>query len=310
MNNGKRFDTALYGVSERVGAILKLLPDTVKGSVQEIRLRLGQPIALTVAGDSVFVRGDGNACFYSAQDLPRVTHTDLEETFRRLCAGSVYAHTEELKNGFVVMKNGCRAGVCGTLTENGFMKDITSVNIRIAREIFGAANDIVKGYSGEGILIAGAPGSGKTTVLRDLVRQLSNGCIGKFLRVAVIDSRCEISASYGGVANDLGVNTDVLITHDKASGIEIALRTMFPDIIAFDEIGTVKELERVEESLHAGVSVVTTAHIGSKQELMTRKVTRRLIESGAIKQVALLPPLHGGEIELFSARELLNAATV
>lgn len=302
MKTQERFNNCLYGVGKELREVLLRLPDTVKQNAQEIRLREGLPIALTVAGEAVYVRDDGSVCFYLNEGLKRVSHSDLDECFRLLCGNSVYAHTEELKNGFIIMKNGCRAGICGTLSENGFMRDITSVNIRIAREIFGAANDIVTNYEGGGILIAGPPGSGKTTVLRDLIRQLSNGGAGKYLRAAVIDSRCEIAGSDRSC--DLGSNTDVLVTADKAAGIEIALRTMFPDIIAFDEIGSSDELQGVMQSFHSGVRVITTAHIGAEEELLSRPVTRELIKSGAVAQVAILPRLHGGEIKILKAEDM------
>ena len=310
MEKTKSFESVLYGVAPRIRSVLSLLPATVKESTEEIRLRAGLPVALTVGGETVFMRENGQTSFIITRDLLKSEKADLEESFRLLCKNSVYAHENELKNGFIIMDNGHRAGVCGTLTKGGVMHNITSVNIRIAREIFGAANEIVKEFDG-GLLIAGPPGCGKTTVLRDLVRQLSDGACGKHYRVAVIDSRGEISGGVCGVAgNDLGPDSDVLLTADKAAGIEIAIRTMFPDIVAFDEIGTEEELKKVSESFCAGVTVITTAHIGSAEELMRRRVTAALIESGAVSKIALLPRIHSATIKIIPVKELCRGMAV
>ncbi len=311
MKEQERFYDVLYSVSARTREVLERLPNTIKRGTTEIRMRAGLPLAVTVENETVFVRQNGQVQFHISSDLFTISKEDLEESFKKLCNNSVFAHENELKNGYIVMKNGSRAGVCGSISENGSFKDISSVNIRIAHEIFGCANEIVKNYKEGGLLIAGAPGSGKTTVLRDLIRQLSNGVHGKYYRISVIDSRCEISgSSYGKNTNNLGSNTDVLITEQKAIGIEIALRTMFPDIIAFDEIATVDELKKVSDSFYSGVNIITTAHIGSIHELKTRSVTNLLLRSGAINQIAILPQLHGGKTQFINTQELFCEAYV
>ena len=306
MENTKCFDSVLYALPERVIPILQNLSECVKFNISEIRLRAELPLALTVKGETVFVRQNGQTQFFLSNDLLKITKSDLEECFKKLCNNSVYAHEKELKNGYIAMKNGCRAGVCGNLSDEGFLTDISSVNIRIAREVIGCANEIIKNYTRGGLLIAGPPCSGKTTVLRDLVRQLSLGNSGRIKKIAVIDSRREISGCSGGVSlNDLGPATDILVCEDKAVGIEIALRTMFPDVIAFDEIGTTEELKSVSDSFCSGVDIITTAHIGKVEELTQRNVTYNLLKSGVISFVALLPRLHGDKIKFFSAKELL-----
>jgi hypothetical protein len=146
MQDNKRFNDVLYAVSDSCRQVLGLLSPTVKQNANEIRMRLGLPLALTVGTETVFVRENGQTQFFLSNDLYKITQNDLEESFKKLCNNSVFAHENELKNGYIVMKNGSRAGVCGNLTASGALKDISSINLRIAREVFGCANEIVKDY--------------------------------------------------------------------------------------------------------------------------------------------------------------------
>ncbi len=306
MTGTQQFNGALYGVGVRIREVLEKIPDTVKRKTEEIRLRTGLPVALTVSGRPLFVTVNGGTSDFITRDLLCAEENDLEESFRLLCRESVYAHSAEIQNGFIMMSGGHRAGICGTVTQGGLMRDISSVNIRIARQVFGCASSLAREYDGGGMLIAGPPGSGKTTVLRDLIRQLSDGICGRYHRVAVIDSRGELSGSYlGRCNNDLGRNTDVLVIPDKALGTQMAVRTMFPDVIAFDEIGTALELKSVSDSLNAGVSVITTAHIGSIDDLTKRSVTNGLLLSGAVSKIAVLSGNVGEKPEIISVEELL-----
>ncbi len=286
------FESALYPLPEKIAEVLRSLPVCIKNAASEIRLRAGGPVALTC--DRIFyISQNGEASALLPQSALIATEEDLYEVLCRLCGHSVYTRSEELRQGYVSMKNGHRAGVCGRF-HSGFFKDVSSVNIRIAREVIGAAEPLY-GLAERGVLIAGRPGSGKTTVLRDLVRNLSQS--GR--RISLVDTRGEIAAAAGGRATlDVGINTDVITGGEKAKGVEIALRTLFPEYIAFDEIGNSEELSAVSESFFSGAGIITTAHAASMEEIMSRPVTSRLIKLGVIDTVAILPPRIGDEMKI------------
>ncbi|MBE6733583.1 MAG: AAA family ATPase [Ruminococcaceae bacterium] len=306
MNCISSFESCLYAIPQRIRRALEFLPESLKSKAEEIRLRIGLPVTLTVSGKTLFLTSSGQLSDFISRDLIISQKNEVYEAFSLLCANSVYAHTDEIKKGYVIMRSGHRAGVCGTVIADG-MKDISSVNIRIAREISGCADKLIERFDGGGVLIAGPPGSGKTTLLRDFLRQLSNGATGTFYRIAVIDSRGELSGSYlGECYTDLGANTDVLMCENKAEGALMALRTMYPHIIAFDEIGTADELDSVSESFNAGVSIITTAHIGNSCDLKKRSVTRGLLESGIISLIAVLPRNFSEEIEFLTPKEIIG----
>ncbi len=298
------FDGALYGVCERIAKALFLLPDSIKADVREIRMRTGKAVALTLSCGIRFLSVDSNVST-SPFGCVKADKKDLEESFRLICFRSVYSHLNEINNGFVIMRGGHRAGISGTFCGGGGVTFVSSLNLRIAREFFGAA-DFLKGRYG-GLLIAGPPGSGKTTVLRDFIRSLSSGLYGEFYRVAVVDARGEISASFEGVAyNDLGENTDVLLGIEKGEGAEIAVRCLYPHFVAFDEIGNERELSGISNCISAGVNIITTAHVKDQNDLMKREITRRLLISGAIDTVAVLKTPAGSGSLLLSKDEVIK----
>ncbi len=302
MNNTakNRFITALYPLPMRLREPLINLKTEVMNRVEEIRLRAGKPLMLTVSGAPMWVVSGGGVSYIPQSPL-YVSAEDIKETFFNLCNHSVYSHMEEINQGFIMMKGSHRAGICGTKIPDG-MRDISSINIRVAREVFGAADQILDRIGDKGLLIAGPPGSGKTTILRDTIRQLSKN---RRKRIAVIDSRGEIAAMESSVPqNDIGDNTDVLTGASKREGIEMAVRTMGPEIVAFDEIGSLDEVAEVVKSLSSGVRVLTTAHCGTREELLSRGVTKKLIESGVISCVALLSS-PGGSIEFIETEQFI-----
>lgn len=300
------FDNAILQIADNIKRPLSFIPCDIKQKCEEIRLRAGLPVCLTVGGKVLFVCGNGEVSDKIYQNTLTATDEDIKRTLSLLCNRSVYLHENEIKQGFISLVGGGRAGVCGVFNADGMLSFVKSINIRIARQILGCARPLLP-YTDGGLLICGPPGSGKTTVLRDLVRLLSNGMYDRFFRVSVIDSRGEIS---GGGVLDLGVNTDVLYMLDKALGTEIALRTMYPDFIAFDELGTVEELKTVGNCFNAGVSILTTAHCRDICDIMRRDVTRKIVESGIVSTVALLSQNMGKMPQIFKVGELIGNAVV
>jgi stage III sporulation protein AA len=269
------------------------LPLEIKAHAQEIRLRIGRPIMLSLPYGPVFISLSGEPAFKLRSGLLIAEKANIDEAFRLICDCSVHSHQREIKNGFVTLRGGHRAGICGTAVLDGDevsnIRDISSINLRIARDIAGAADKTVKALLTDGgvsgALIFGPPGCGKTTVLRDLARQLSSGGRGaRMFRVAVIDERGEIAATFQGQPqNDLGPCCDVLDGYPKGEGIMQAVRCLSPDVVICDEIGGEADEKAVEFSLNAGVTVIASAHAGSLRELLARPQTARLIACGAFK---------------------------
>lgn len=294
----QQFTDVLYALPNRLSEVLLKLPVFIKTSAYEIRLRAGKPLGIT-ADSSFFVWEDGQISTGIPENPLIVTEEELREVLLRITERSVYTRTAELSEGYLSMRNGGRAGVCGYFTEGGC--EITSINLRIPRQVFGCAVNLV-GRAERGMLIAGPPGSGKTTLLRDLVRLLSYE--GK--RVCVVDSRGELCGKGDGEL-DVGPCTDVIRGKDKAQGVEMALRTMYPDFIAFDEVGNGRELQLIEESFYSGVGILTTAHASDMADLFSRRVTRALLE-GQVGAIVLLSSTVGGEMRFLDPKEVKRLA--
>lgn len=319
MEKGKctvRFEQVLPALSDPIRSVLAGTPSDKKGQITEIRLRCGQPVICTTADGPLFFPLSGGVCRLPRAGLLYAGNEDLQETFRRICEYSVYSHEGEVSQGFVTMRGGHRAGICGRAVVSGgrveSLQDICAINIRIAREVRGAADSLLAGIAAregvhtvrEGLLLAGPPGSGKTTLLRDLTRQLSTGILGAPLRITVVDERGEIGAVWDGIPqNDLGPCTDILSGCPKALGIEMAVRSMAPEMVVFDELGTKEETEAVNRCLHAGAGAITTIHADSLTGLCRRPQALELLDSGAIGQVAFLSAPGQAPI-LFSREEV------
>lgn len=245
--------------------------------VNEIRLRTNRPIALTCGGQVLFPSRLGLSIL-PEKVTPKPTSKEMEETVYQLCQGSVYCHQEELCQGYISLPGGHRAGVCGTgvYTDKGLssVKNFSSICIRVASQIIGCSNSIDMKYIAGGLIIAGPPGSGKTTLLRDIVRRCASGEGGRFYRVAVADERGEISACLGGVNGlDVGL-ADVICSVEKSLAVMMAVRTMNPQMVVFDEIGNRKDTEAVCLAAASGVDYIATLHSDSIETVLSNPLFR------------------------------------
>ncbi len=256
--------------------------------VQEIRLRRNGFLTLSLPEGEYTIDAAG---VLSEKPCPLTVYcnsADIEKTFLKLCDYSVHSHSAEIKNGYVTAAGGFRAGVAGTaVIENGevtVMRDITSLCLRVAGRHEGCACALrplfEKGIPS--LLIAGEPSAGKTSMLRDIARMLCEEGNGRRFRVSIVDERGEI-AGLGGLEN-----ADVLTAVPKPIGILQALRTLAPDVILVDELGTLAEVEAIAENLHAGVPAIATAHCRNIEEAMRRPAVRLALERKIFDTVVFL----------------------
>ena len=233
------------------------------------------------------------------------------DSFSRICDYSVHTHSNELTKGFITVKGGHRIGVTGSaIVDNegniSAVRDITSICIRIAREIKGCAKSIYEEVflnSSGNVILAGPPSSGKTTLLRDLVRLLSNDGNS----VAVIDERREIAPVNKGICYaDVGINTDVYYGYPKESAINMAVRTMSPEIIAVDEICDDGEVKAVVRSANCGIRLIVTIHADDLRDIVTKYQSRSLLRTGVFDRVVILKRGNGEYIKKVYTIEEIN----
>lgn len=289
----ERFDDAAKGLSQNLFSVLYKLPPEIKKEVQEIRVRVNKPLALSIKNKTLFVTQNSELT-QEPQNAVAAAMSDIAESFQNICCYSVYSHQNEIKNGFITMRCGHRVGLCGTaVISNGkitSVRDISSLNVRIARQIKNAAQQVMQriGKINGGVLICGAPCSGKTTILRDMAKRISQGIECESMRTCVVDERGELSGTYSGIAkNDLGIS-DILNGYPKGEGIMQSLRALSPEVIICDEIGAQEDISAVEQGLNSGVYIIATVHASSYTELLKRKQALNLIETGAFNTVVML----------------------
>ena len=265
--------------------------------LQEIRLRIKQPIIVNIDNKEILLN-------YIINEL------DIKNILQRMSNYSLYAFEEEFKQGYITIKGGHRVGLSGEcVVENcsvKTIKNIYSLNVRVARQIKGCGKKVMpyiisKDKVFNTILIS-PPKCGKTTLIRDIARMLSNGApefnlTGK--KVSIIDERSEIAASFQGIPQmDIGIRSDVYDNCIKSEGIFMAIRSLSPDVIVCDEIGSQKEIEAMLSAYNSGVNLITTIHGNGIEDLEKRNIFKDLLENKILGRVIVLGNSKGiGSIE-------------
>ena len=291
--------------------IILRLPSGALENIEEIRLRQGKPLLVGLPGEDRLV-APGGALVENPDRAYLVTADDLQRTVQLVSGCSLYAFEEELKNGYITLPGGHRVGLAGkAVLEKGRVKTlkyIAGLNIRISRAVQGIAAPVLPllldrpAQSVYHTLIFSPPRCGKTTLLRDLVRQISNGAPGlgfPGLTVGLVDERSEVAGCYRGVPqHDVGIRTDVLDGCPKAEGMIMLLRAMAPQVIATDEIGSRADVAALEEVFNAGVKIIVTVHGSSLAELASRPSLNYLFSLKVIERYVLLGRSRGiGTVE-------------
>ena len=258
----------------------------IKNELQEIRIRCNRPIILKLRNSEALIEYE-------------INQTEILQTVERLCNNSIYAYKNQMCEGFIRIKGGHRIGITGTaVIENGKIiniKYISSLNFRIAREIINCSNPILgqvidkKNNTINNTLIVSPPGKGKTTILRDLIRNISNGVPALNFRgktCGVVDERGEIAAMYQGIPqNNIGIRTDVIENISKAKGMKMLIRSMAPEVIACDEIGSKEDIEAIKEAMISGVKGIFTIHGKNFEDLKSNKYIKELIDNKQIEKI-------------------------
>lgn len=273
---------------------MKNLEDNLWSGLEEIRLRINRPLQLYWGG-SCFLVDEQGILTKDINRSYRVNEDDLKRTLASISENSYYAYEEDIKRGFITIPGGHRVGLAGQVVcrehDIKTLKDISSLCFRIAREQKGCARQLLPHIKEEfevlNTLIISPPRCGKTTILRDLARLLAQGHDGQ--NIVIVDERSEIAGCYGGIPQlDVGIYTDVLDSCPKAVGMMMALRSLSPQIIITDEIGTAADLQAVQECLNAGVHVISSFHASSFAEVQRRTIMQPLLAAEAFRVGVLL----------------------
>jgi len=267
--------------------------------LQEIRLRINCPLIVSYRNREYFVTENAMLATDPARGF-FISRNEVDETMEYISNYSLYAFEEEIRQGFITISGGHRIGIAGKIVvqDNHIkgMKHISFINIRLAHQIKGCADRVMPYLIDEtngGIfhtLIISPPKCGKTTLLRDIIRQISSG--GPHMRgmnVGVVDERSEIGACYMGVPqNELGIRTDVLDCCPKAKGMMMLIRSMSPQVIAVDEIGSKEDLEAINHVINCGCKLIATVHGSSLEDVKNKPILGELLQNKVFERYIIL----------------------
>ncbi len=295
---------------QSISKLLNFVPVNVAQHVTEVRLRSNRPVVLTTTQGSMFIENTGKVTSTLSINTFCTSHEHVKECFNAVCAYSVHSYQNYIVNGFVPLNGGHRVGISGTAVCDGYnidtVKNISSLNIRIARPEILECSEVLKQLllnKQGGIILAGEPGSGKTTVLRSAIKTLSSA--GE--KVVVIDERFEIAPVSGsGFTYDIPINCDIMSGYPKHIGMIQAVRSLSPNVIVCDEIGNIEDVYAVKQAANAGVNLFITMHGTDIEALKRRPQAKAILQTGAFTNIVFLKSSKTPGV----VREVMNIATV
>ncbi len=313
-------EPVLEALPQEIQDMIKGVPLSLRQDLEEIRIRENRPLMVHGHGKDYFVCRDGSISS-RAEQAYHINQEDTRKILQLISDYSIYAFDEEIRNGYLTLKGGHRVGMTGKVVlDNGIirtMKYINSFNIRISREVIGSADKIMPYIISEKeichTLILSPPQMGKTTLLRDVARKISDGFHGFTGRkVGIVDERSEIAGCWHGLPQrNVGMRTDVLDSCPKAAGIMMMIRSMSPKVIITDEIGREEDAAAIREALNAGIKIITSAHAANLQDACDRPFLSNLLDNHTFDRIAVLGDSLGvGTLEQIymgkNHRQLLN----
>lgn len=287
------FNNIISYISPRIQIYLKNINESTIMNIQEVRIRSNRPIIIVTHTGSWFLNKSGKLSLIFSQNCVVASENEIYESINKMCRYSMHSHYEDLLNGYITLPNGSRVGITGTAVydKNNVkgIKDIDGINIRIPRQIQGVSDSLfntILNSNLSSLLIVGPPSSGKTTMLKDLIFQLSSGRIGKYYKICVIDERKEIVTSKKDMST-IGPNTDVLYGFPKSQGISMAVRTLSPDIIICDEVDS-EEINSIIDVMNTGVKFILSVHAGNFNELKEKRFYKLILKNKCIDYIVIL----------------------